>query len=80
MNREDIFNIIAKVCLDITGYWDSIYGEDSTFYGDICVDSIDTIQITIDLEHQFDISIPESAMNESTTVGELIDYILENIY
>lgn len=48
------------------------------FVNDLGADSLDTVELVMELEEEFDISIPEDAAEKIQRVGEAIDYIEKN--
>ncbi len=48
---------------------------ESNFVNDLGADSLDTVELVMELEEEFDISIPEDAAEKIQTVGEAIDHI-----
>lgn len=51
--------------------------DDMLFVEDLGFDSLDTVQLVMDLEEEFDISIPDEDAEEILTVGKCIEYIGE---
>ncbi len=45
------------------------------FVNDIGADSLDTVELVMELEEEFDINIPDDAAEKIQTVGEAIHYI-----
>jgi len=45
------------------------------FINDLGADSLDTVELVMELEEEFDISIPDDAAEKIQTVGEAIDFI-----
>ncbi|MCA9192452.1 MAG: acyl carrier protein [Planctomycetales bacterium] len=45
------------------------------FVNDLGADSLDTVELVMELEEEFDISIPEEAAEKIQRVGQAIDYI-----
>ena len=45
------------------------------FVNDLGADSLDTVELVMELEEEFDISIPEDSAEKIQRVGEAIDYI-----
>ncbi len=45
------------------------------FVNDLGADSLDTVELVMELEEEFDINIPDDAAEKIQTVGEAIDYI-----
>ncbi len=53
--------------------------EDTHFVNDIGADSLDTVELVMELEEEFDINIPDDAAEKIQTVGEAIKYIDEAV-
>lgn len=51
--------------------------ETATFTGDLGADSLDTVELLMEFEKQFDIKIPEEETDKIQTVGAAIAYIEE---
>jgi acyl carrier protein len=45
------------------------------FINDLGADSLDTVELVMELEEEFDINIPDDAAEKIETVGQAIDYI-----
>lgn len=50
--------------------------ETSSFIQDLGLDSLDVVEVVIELEHEFNIQIPDNEADSLKTVGQTIDYIL----
>lgn len=50
--------------------------EDSSFSQDLGLDSLDVVEVVMELEHEFNIQIPDHEADTIKTVGQSIDYIL----
>ena len=48
---------------------------ETSFVNDLGADSLDTVELVIELEEEFDINIPDDAAEKIQTVGEAVDYI-----
>jgi len=48
---------------------------DTHFVNDLGADSLDTVELVMELEEEFDISIPEDAAEKIQCIGEAVDYI-----
>ena len=51
---------------------------ESNFVNDLGADSLDTVELVMELEEEFDISIPDDAAEKIQTVGEAINHIESN--
>jgi acyl carrier protein len=47
----------------------------TSFVNDLNADSLDTVELVMELEDEFDLTIPDDAAEKLKTVGEAIDYI-----
>lgn len=48
---------------------------ETSFVNDLNADSLDTVELVMELEDEFDLTIPDEAAEKLKTVGEAIDYI-----
>lgn len=48
---------------------------DTSFVNDLGADSLDTVELVMELEEEFDINIPDDSAEKIQKVGEAIDYI-----
>ena len=48
---------------------------DASFVEDLGADSLDTVELVMELEEEFDINIPDDAAEKIQTVGQAIDFI-----
>jgi len=47
----------------------------TSFVNDLGADSLDTVELVMELEDEFDIDIPDDAAEKIQTVGQAIDFI-----
>jgi acyl carrier protein len=47
------------------------------FINDLGADSLDTVELVMELEEEFDINIPDDAADKIQTVGQAIEYIVK---
>lgn len=48
---------------------------DTSFVNDLGADSLDQVELVMELEEEFDIDIPDDAAEKIQTVGQAIDFI-----
>ena len=65
---KDKLNVDAK---DIT--------PEASFAGDLGADSLDTVELIMDFEKEFDLQIPDEDAEKISTVGDAIKYVEEHI-
>ena len=51
---------------------------ETSFINDLGADSLDIVELVMELEEEFDMSIPDEDAEKIRTVGEAIDYIKKN--
>lgn len=51
----------------------------TSFVNDLNADSLDTVELVMELEDEFDLTIPDDAAEKLKTVGEAIDYIKQHL-
>ena len=52
---------------------------ETSFVNDLNADSLDTVELVMEFEDQFDLSIPDEEAEKIQTVGEAIDHISANL-
>ena len=72
--EERVIDIVAEQL----GVEKDKIGRDTHFVNDLGADSLDTVELVMELEEEFDISIPDDQAEKIQTVGEAIRYIEEN--
>jgi len=50
---------------------------ETSFVNDLGADSLDTVELVMELEEEFDINIPDDAAEKIQTVGQAIEFIQE---
>lgn len=51
---------------------------EAAFTTDLGADSLDQVELVMELEEEFSVTIPDEAAEKITTVGQAIDYIVEH--
>ncbi len=51
---------------------------ETSFVNDLGADSLDTVELVMELEEEFDITIPDDAAEKIQTVGQAVTYIEQN--
>ena len=76
----DVSAIEAKVIEIVSeqmGVDKSEVARDTSFINDLNADSLDTVELVMEFEDEFDMSIPDEEAEKIQTVGAAIDYIVE---
>ena len=66
---------IKKIIVDRLGVDESKITENSSFVGDLGVDSLDIVELVMAFEEEFDIEIPDKDAEKMKTVGDAIKYL-----
>lgn len=53
--------------------------KETSFVNDLGADSLDTVELVMELEEEFDITIPDDAAEKIQTVGQAVDYIDQHV-
>jgi acyl carrier protein len=74
-NQERLIEIIAKQL----GVDEDNVTPDSSFMEDLGADSLDTVELVMALEEEFDIEIPDSDAEKIQTVQDALSYLNEHV-
>ncbi len=77
MTREEVKKALIEVLKD-RGFDVNEVSEDASLTDDLGLDSLDLVDLTMDIEEKFGISIPDEDLPKLSTVGAVIDYIVAN--
>ena len=69
--------VVEIICNQLGVTKDKVTPETS-FVNDLQADSLDTVELMMELEEEFGVSIPDEDAQQITTVGQAIKYIEEN--
>ena len=79
MSQAEIFENVKKIVAEQLGVEDEKVTKNANFANDLGADSLDTVELVMALEEEFDIEIPDEAAEKITTVQEAVDYIKEKV-
>ncbi|BAU67034.1 acyl carrier protein [Stanieria sp. NIES-3757] len=74
MNQE-IFDRVKKIVIEQLEVEEEQVTEDASFANDLGADSLDTVELVMALEEEFDIEIPDEVAEQIDTVGKAVDHI-----
>ena len=72
---SNIAERVTKIIIDKLGVDDSEVTREASFTNDLGADSLDTVELIMEFEKEFDISIPDEQAENIQTVGHAIDYL-----
>jgi len=70
---------VAKIILEQLGVKEEEVKPEASFVDDLGADSLDTVELVMALEEEFDTEIPDEDAEKITTVQAAVDYINANI-
>ena len=75
---SDIQNRVKAIIVDQLGVDESEVKPEATFTNDLGADSLDTVELIMELEKEFNITIPDDQAEKIATVGDAIAYVEAN--
>ena len=75
---SEIESKVKAIIVDKLGVDEADVKPEASFTNDLGADSLDTVELIMEFEKAFDITIPDDASGEIQTVGQAIDYIERN--
>lgn len=70
---------VKAIIVDKLGINENEVIPEASFTNDLGADSLDTVELIMEFEKEFNLSIPDEDAEKITTVGEAIDYINQHI-
>jgi acyl carrier protein len=75
---SDIASKVKAIIVDKLGVDENEVTPEASFTNDLGADSLDTVELIMEFEKEFDIAIPDDQAEKISTVGEAIGYIENN--
>jgi acyl carrier protein len=76
---SNIAERVKKIIVDKLGVEESQVTPEASFTNDLGADSLDTVELIMEFEKEFNISIPDEQAETIGTVGQAIDYLEKTI-
>lgn len=79
MTRDEIYEALRKTLAEELEIDNSKISLEANFKDDLEADSLHLVELAMELEDNYGISIPDEVALELTTVGSVVDYIAEKL-
>lgn len=79
MSSEEIFEKIKNIIVDLLQVSEENVTLDANFIDDLGADSLDLVELIMGIEEEFNIEIPDGEAEKVVTVGDVVEYIKENV-
>jgi acyl carrier protein len=76
---SDIAGKVKAIIVDKLGVDESEVTNEASFTNDLGADSLDTVELIMEFEKEFDLAIPDDQAEKISTVGEAIAHIEANV-
>ena len=70
-----VFEKVKKIIVEQLGVEEDEIAMESSFIDDLGADSLDTVELVMEFEKSFGLSIPDEDAEKITSVGEAVKYI-----
>ena len=75
---SEIAERVKAIIVDKLSVEESEVTNEASFTNDLGADSLDTVELIMEFEKEFNISIPDDPAEKITTVGDAIKYVEDN--
>ena len=74
---DNIASRVHAIIIDKLGVDESEISREASFTNDLGADSLDTVELIMEFEKEFHITIPDEDAEQIGTVGDAVDYVSE---
>lgn len=78
MNADEIFDKVKEIIVEQLGVAENTVTYEASFIDDLGADSLDIVELIMELEEEFDMEIPDSDAEKIVTVNDVVEYIKNN--
>ncbi|MCC7192019.1 MAG: acyl carrier protein [Phycisphaeraceae bacterium] len=79
VTEKEIEEKVISIVADQMGVDKGEISRDTSFVQDLNADSLDTVELVMEFEDEFETSIPDEQAEKIQTVGQAIDYIKQHM-
>ena len=74
--EEEVFEKVAAIVSEQMGVEKNEVKKETSFVNDLNADSLDTVELVMEFEDEFDMSIPDEEAEKIQTVGAAVEFIM----
>jgi len=79
MDKDELLKKMKTIVADKLSIGEDQVTENASFIEDLGADSLDTVELVMALEDEFNLDIPDEEAEKLTTVGKAMEYIVGHV-
>jgi acyl carrier protein len=76
---NDLASKVKAIIVEKLGIDEDDITDEASFTNDLGADSLDTVELIMEFEKEFDVTIPDEDAEKIATVGDAVSYLTEKI-
>ena len=77
LSKEEVYQKVKSVIVEQLGVSEDEVTVDASFTDDLGADSLDTVELVMAFEEEFNVEIPDEEAEKLTTVGDAVTYLVD---
>jgi len=77
LSRESVLNDVKQIVGEVLSVAPGSVAENADLENDLGADSLDLVEIAMEVEEHFDIAVPDELQGKTRTAGEIADGVLQ---
>ena len=77
--EAEVFDKVVSIVSEQLSVDKAEISKETSFVNDLGADSLDTVELVMELEDEFDMNIPDEEAEKLQTVGAAINYIMKHV-
>ncbi len=78
MSENEVFEKLKTIIVEQLGVEEDLVKKEATFVDDLSADSLDIVELVMEIEEKFDMEVPDEDAEKIVTVGDVVNYIVQN--